>query len=149
MAAQDGRLFAPVSDFGESKDASFPASPGMNALAIDNGEPIWNAPMANMCRPEQVACLPGISGGITATAEFVLAGADDGRLRAYAPDSGEVLLNLDLTTPFETVNGVAARGGAMSGGAAPIVDGGQIIVASGYGHAMKMAGNVLLVFEKE
>ena len=42
-----------------------------------------------------------------------------------------------------------ATGGSMSGGAAPIVDGGQIIVASGYGHAMKMPGNVLLVFEKQ
>jgi polyvinyl alcohol dehydrogenase (cytochrome) len=149
MAAKDGRLFAPVSDFGESEDASFPASPGMNALAIESGDVLWTAPMANACRPDQLACLPGISGAITATPDFVLAGADDGRLRAYASESGEVLLDLDLTTRFETVNGVAASGGAISGGAAPIVDGGQIIVASGYGHAMKMAGNVLLVFEKQ
>ncbi len=78
----------------------------------------------------------------------MLAGSDDGRLRAYAPDSGKVLLDMDLLRSFETVNGVAASGGSMSGGAAPIVDGGQIIVASGYGHAMKMPGNVLLVFEK-
>lgn len=149
MAAQDGRLFAPVSDFGESEDASFPASPGMNAIAIGTGELLWTAPMANACRPEQAACLPGISGAITATPQFVLAGGDDGRLRAYASDSGEVLLDLDLTASFPTVNGVAANGGAMSGGAAPIVDGGQVIVASGYGHAMKMAGNVLLVYEKQ
>ncbi len=147
IAAQDGRLFAPVSDFGEIADKSHPAMPGMNAIAIDSGELLWSAPMANTCRTDQAACLPGISGAITATPGFVLAGGDDGRLRAYAPETGEVLLNLDLTTPFVTVNGVAARGGAMSGGAAPLVDGGQIIVASGYGTAMKMAGNVLLVFE--
>jgi len=149
MAAQNGKLFAPVSDFGEIADKTHPAMPGMNAVAIDSGELLWSAPMKNVCRPDQVACMPGISGAITTTPEFVIAGGDDGRLRAYAPDSGEVLLDLDLTTPFETVNGVEARGGAMSGGAAPIVDGEQIIVASGYGHAMKMAGNVLLVFEKQ
>ncbi|MCB2048263.1 MAG: PQQ-binding-like beta-propeller repeat protein [Novosphingobium sp.] len=149
IASQNGRLYAPVSDFGEIADKTHPAMPGLNAVDVTSGDLLWSAPMANVCRPDQVACLPGISSPPTATPGFVLAGADDGHLRAYAPDSGEVLLDLDLTTPFATVNGVEAKGGAMSGGAAPIVDGGQIIVASGYGHAMKMAGNVLLVYEKQ
>ena len=105
--------------------------------------------MANTCRADQKACIPGISSPPTATPEFVIAGSDDGRLRAYAADTGEVILNIDLAREWETMNGVDASGGAMSGGAAPIVDGGQIIVASGYGQAIKMPGNVLLVFEKE
>jgi polyvinyl alcohol dehydrogenase (cytochrome) len=149
MAAQSGRLFAPVSDFGEIADKTHAAMPGMNAISIDSGELLWSAPMANTCSPERKNCYPGISAAITATPDFVIGGGDDGRLRAYAPESGEVLLDMDLLRAFETVNGVSASGGSMSGGAAPIVDGGQIIVASGYGHAMKMPGNVLLVFEKE
>jgi len=149
MSAQDGKLFAPVSDFGEIEDKSLAAMPGMNAVDIASGALLWSQPMPNTCKPDQIGCMPGISSPPTATAEFVLAGGDDGRLRAYAPESGEVLLDLDLTGSIETVNGVDARGGAMSGGGAPLVDGGQIIVASGYGTAMKMAGNVLLVFEKE
>jgi polyvinyl alcohol dehydrogenase (cytochrome) len=149
MAAQNGRLFAPVSDFGEIADKTHPAMPGMNAVAIDTGELIWTRPMGNTCKPGRNGCSPGISAAITATPDFVISGGDDGRLRAYAPESGEVLLDMDLLRSFETVNGVSASGGSMSGGAAPIVDGGQIIVASGYGHAMKMPGNVLLVFEKQ
>lgn len=149
MAAQNGKLFAPVSDFGEIADKTHAAMPGMNAIDIATGALLWTAPMANTCKPELKNCYPGISAAITATPDFVIAGSDDGRLRAYAPDSGKVLLDMDLLRSFETVNGVAASGGSMSGGAAPIVDGGQIIVASGYGHAMKMPGNVLLVFEKQ
>jgi polyvinyl alcohol dehydrogenase (cytochrome) len=149
MAAKDGRLFAPVSDFGEIADKTLPAMPGMNAIDIATGALLWSAPMANTCKPELKDCYPGISAAITATPDFVIGGSDDGRLRAYAVDSGKVLLDMDLLRAFETVNGVSASGGSMSGGAAPIVDGGQIIVASGYGHAMKMPGNVLLVFEKE
>jgi polyvinyl alcohol dehydrogenase (cytochrome) len=149
IAAQNGRLFAPVSDFGEIADKTHPAMPGMNAISIDTGELLWTKPMENTCKPELKDCYPGISAAITSTPDFVIAGSDDGRLRAYAAETGEVLLDMDLLRSFETVNGVAAKGGSMSGGAAPIVDGGQIIVASGYGHAMKMPGNVLLVFEKE
>ncbi len=149
MAAQNGRLFAPVSDFGEIADKTHAAMPGMNAIDIATGALAWSAPMANTCSAERKNCYPGISAAITATPDFVIAGGDDGRLRAYAPESGEVLLDMDLLRAFKTVNGIAASGGSMSGGAAPIVDGGQIIVASGYGHAMKMPGNVLLVFEKQ
>ena len=149
MAAQNGTLYAPVSDYGESEDSSWPASPGLYAIDIDSGELAWSAPMANTCRADQKACIPGISSPPTATPEFVIAGSDDGRLRAYAADTGEVILNIDLAREWETMNGVDASGGSMSGGAAPIVDGGQIIVASGYGQAIKMPGNVLLVFEKE
>jgi polyvinyl alcohol dehydrogenase (cytochrome) len=149
IAAQGGKVFVPITDFGASSDTTFPASPGLYALDVASGELAWSAPMANTCVPQHPDCFAGISGAITATPDFVIAGGDDGRLRAYAADSGAVLLDMDLLRSFETVNGVAASGGAMSGGAAPIVDGGQIIVASGYGHAMKMAGNVLLVFEAQ
>jgi polyvinyl alcohol dehydrogenase (cytochrome) len=37
----------------------------------------------------------------------------------------------------------------MSGGAAPIANDGELIVASGYGFVSKMPGNVLLVFGAE
>jgi polyvinyl alcohol dehydrogenase (cytochrome) len=68
-------------------------------------------------------------------------------LRVFDAGSGAVLWSDDTVRDIPTVNGVTARGGAISGGAAPIPYAGNLIVASGYGYGSKMPGNVLLVYE--
>ena len=83
------------------------------------------------------------------TPELVLAGGDDGYVRALDAETGKQLWIFDTVQDVPTVNGVPAKGGAMSGGAAPIVDHGQVIVSSGYGFVSKIPGNVLMVFEPE
>jgi polyvinyl alcohol dehydrogenase (cytochrome) len=57
-----------------------------------------------------------------------------------------VLWDHDTLRDYATVNRVAARGGSIGGGAAPIAYKGLLIASSGYGYAAKMPGNVLLVF---
>ena len=57
-----------------------------------------------------------------------------------------MLWDHDTLRDYATVNGVAARGGSIGGGAAPIAYRGMLFASSGYGYANKMPGNVLLVF---
>jgi polyvinyl alcohol dehydrogenase (cytochrome) len=149
IAADSGRLYVPVSDRTGSPDPAFPARPGLYALDIATGAFAWKAPSANVCPPGARACTPGYGGAVAATPELVLAGADDGHLRIYDATSGAVLWDTDTTRQWSTVNGIAASGGAISGGVGPIAYRGQLIVPSGYGFASKMPGNVLLVFEVE
>lgn len=147
LAAQGGRLFVAISDMDDGAPRPDTPRPGIHALDLASGKVLWTAaPPANVCAGRPL-CIPGNSGAITATPDFVLAGADDGFVRAYDAATGKVLWQFDTVQDFAGVNGMAARGGAISGGAAPIVEGGQVIVSSGYGFVSKIPGNALLVFE--
>ena len=93
-----------------------------------------------------MVCHPGYGGSVTATAGMVLAGDDQGVLRIVDAALGKVLWEDQTARAFATVNGVAAKGGAISGGVAPLAYKGNVIVPSGYGYASKLPGNVLLVY---
>ena len=69
----------------------------------------------------------------------------DGGVRAYASDTGAIVWTFDTNREFETVNGVAAKGGAMDG-PGPVVSGGMVYVLSGYVSLIGRPGNVLLAF---
>ncbi len=146
IAASDGLLFTPVSDLDTGEDGDFPLSPGIYALDIATGEMVWDAPWNGDCEGRG-QCVPGYGAAITVTDELLFAGSDDGYLRIFNSANGEVLWDFDAVRDFETVNGIAAKGGAFSGGGAPVVHDGQLIVPSGYGFASKIPGNVLLIFE--
>jgi polyvinyl alcohol dehydrogenase (cytochrome) len=74
---------------------------------------------------------------------LVFSGSLDGHLRAYAAGDGRVLWDLPTARDFDTVNGVAAHGGAMNG-AGPAISGGMVFVNSGYSRFGQAGGNVLL-----
>jgi polyvinyl alcohol dehydrogenase (cytochrome) len=57
------------------------------------------------------------------------------------------LWQYDTTPSVFTVGGGSAHGGSIGGGAGPVVQGGTLIVESGYGFAGRIPGNVMLVFE--
>ena len=78
---------------------------------------------------------------MTAIPGAVLAGSQDGGLRAYAAEDGRILWQFDTNREFATVNGVKARGGSMDG-PGPIVAGGLLFVNSGYGGTVGRPGNV-------
>ena len=145
MAAENGLLFVPISDNYFYGPDDHPASPGLFALDIASGRIVWK--VASTIKCEVVQCAPGYGGSVTATAGMVLAGDDDGVLRVFDAADGNVLWHADTKPGVTTVNGVAAHGGAISGGVAPIAYKGDVIVASGYGYASKKSGNVLLVYE--
>lgn len=148
IAAAGGRLFVPVSDLDTGEASEFPLSPGIYAIDIATGKRLWDAPSPDVCGTRK-QCIKGYAAAVSATAELLFAGSDDGHLRIFDAATGKVEWDFDAVREFETVNGVKGQGGAFSGGAAPIVEGGQLIVPSGYGFASKMPGNVLLVFEAE
>jgi len=76
----------------------------------------------------------------------VFSGSMDGHLRAYSTKDGSVLWDFDTRPNFETVNGVKAHGGSMSGNG-PVVSGNMMYVASGFNVTAGMGGNVVLAFE--
>ena len=145
IAASSGRLFVPISDLFEIP-SEFPARPGLHALDLASGEPLWSSLAPDVCG-ERPLCQRSFAGAVTVTPELVLAGSDDGHVRIWDAADGKVLWDEPTAREFETVNGVSARGGAIAGGVAPIAYRGQLIVASGYGFGAKLPGNVLLVYE--
>jgi len=148
MATDGEQLFVPVIDMADIPGMDYPASPGLYALSLSNGEFTWRSPARNVCNGEP-GCLPGIFGSITATAELVFAGSADGYLRIHDSQNGEILWKYDTKASVKTVSGAVGRGGSIGGGAAPLVYQNKLIAVSGYGFASYMPGNVLLVFEAD
>jgi len=73
----------------------------------------------------------------------------DGFIRALATSDGKVIWQFNTARAFQTVNGVAAKGGSMGGPGAVVVNG-WVYVGSGYANVGGgMAGNVLLAFAAE
>ena len=153
--ATDGhQIFVPVSDWAAIEYQPEPGSAasdlpgfgregGLRAIDADTGEPLWYAPPA-ACDLRDF-CSPAHSAPVTAIPGAVFAATLDGRIRAYSSIDGEVLWEYDSLTEFDTINGVAARGGAIDG-TGPVVVDGMLFVNSGYGRWSSPPGNVLLAF---
>jgi polyvinyl alcohol dehydrogenase (cytochrome) len=90
-------------------------------------------------------CSPALSAAVTAIPGVVFSGGVSGYLRAYATADARLLWEVDTARDYATVNGVAARGGAMDGPGPTIADG-MLYVNSGYGQWGGQPGNVLLAF---
>jgi polyvinyl alcohol dehydrogenase (cytochrome) len=150
--ATDGRIvYAPVSDLGVRNlvlGQPIVLDPGkgggLHALDAATGAMVWTASPAAACG-ERPNCSPAQSQAATATPEFVLSGAVDGHIRAYATSDGRVLWDFDTVRAFKTVNGVDATGGSLDAGG-PTVAGGMVLVGSGYGLYGGAPGNVLIAF---
>ncbi|MEO6387388.1 MAG: PQQ-binding-like beta-propeller repeat protein [Croceibacterium sp.] len=148
IAAANDRVYVPVSDFEDGVPHDWDPRPGVYALDIKTGEPVWSAPSANVCAGKAL-CQPGYSAAISVTPDLLFAGSTDGHLRIFNAASGAVLWDLDTDIPYTTVNGTTGHGGSMSGGSAPIAYDGTLIFNSGYAFLGKMPGNVLLVYTAE
>jgi len=145
IATHAGRVFIPVSDVPDGRKYPEPAKPGLYALDVNTGEYLWKAPSKDDTCNGRPGCYPGYSAAISVTDEYVLAGSNDGMLRAYSVETGDILWQFDTTQAFEAVDGATAQGGAVGGGQAPLIIGNRIILNSGYAFAGKMPGNALLV----
>jgi len=120
-------------------------SNGISALDLRTGERKWVAKIAPFTPPRQV----GQTAALTVIPGVVVSGGADGVMRAFAASDGRQVWEYDTLRDFTTVNGVAAKGGAM-GAPGPTVAGGMIFVGSGYtGLGNGRGGNVLLAFGLE
>jgi polyvinyl alcohol dehydrogenase (cytochrome) len=96
-------------------------------------------------RPTRV----GSAAAVTVIPGVMLNGGWDGILKAYSTADGHELWRYDTVRPFDTVNGVKAKGGSM-GAPGAVVAGGMMFVGSGYiGTSNGMPGNVMLAFAPE
>ena len=115
---------------------------GLAAVRLRTGELVWYAeshdPVCDQCSPALLAAVTAIPG-------VVFSGAYDGLFRAYDSEDGSVLWEHDTNGAYDTVNGVAAKGGSINGPGAVVVDG-MVYVNSGYAAFGGRPGNVLLAF---
>ncbi len=152
-AADRSNIYVAVSDIGRIMlnystftDADPKRGGGMFALRLDTGEKVWYAaPPGCGDRPR---CSPAQSAAVSALPGVAFSGSVDGHMRAYSTTDGAVLWDFDAVRPYETVNGVPARGGSLDGPGAAI-GGGMLFFNSGYHTAGGMPGNVLLAFSVE
>lgn len=147
MARAGDMLLVPINDMPYGRTVfEGEKRPGLYALDLRSGEMIWSAPAPqDICQGRRF-CNPGTSQAITATEDFVVAGALDGVVRIHDLNTGAVLWQFDTTEPVTTVSGEATRGGSMSGAAGPLLIDGRMFISSGYGLHEHMPGNAFLAF---
>jgi len=116
---------------------------GIAAVKLENGERVWitkfDAGGVRVSNAAAASAIPGV----------VFVGGTDGKLHAVSSGDGRPVWEFDADREFETVNRVAAKGGAM-GAPGPTVAGGMLFVGAGYGVlGGGHPGNVLLAFAPE
>lgn len=145
MASDGKTLWVGIADTPGSIFAEGPPRPGIHAFEVASGRPRWSRIEPMTCDEPTYACMTAFSAPLTAIPGVVFGGAHNGRLVAHAAADGLVLWKTETNRPFETVNGVEARGGSIDG-AGVVVAGGMVVVNSGYDKFGEIPGNVLLVY---
>ncbi len=135
-----GRIMLTYSQF---TDADSKRGGGIYALSLLTGEKVWYTPPADC--GTRLRCSPAQSAAVSAFPGIAFSGSVDGHMRAYSTTDGKIVWDYDTERPYETVNGVDARGGSIDG-PGPAIGGGMIFFNSGYHTAGGQPGNVLLAF---
>jgi len=121
---------------------------GLHAVKLSTGEKIWSTPPPELhCTPGTKGCNSAQSAAISSIPGVVFSGSIDGHFRAFLARSGEIVWDFNTARDFETVNGVAGKGGSLDS-AGPVIAGGMVFTNSGYGMWAGLPGNVLLAFSK-
>jgi len=121
--------------------------PGITALKLSTGEQLWIVPAPPAkCSWGTMRCTNSQSAAASLIPGIVFSGTADGHLRAYAVKDGTSVWDFDTAAaPYDTVNGVKAKGGTLDGGG-PTIANGVLYTNSGYGRIIGYPGNVLLAF---
>jgi polyvinyl alcohol dehydrogenase (cytochrome) len=154
--AYDGeRVFAPINrPYGAAPPQGATQKPGVHAVKVDTGEVLWTFAAQPDCSGDRQARVKACSNNIGLSAAPALidgalvTGSLDGFVRAFDAKTGELLFQFDTVRPFETLNGVEAKGGAIDA-ASIYAANGYLFVHSGYGLFGQMPGNVLLAFKRK
>lgn len=145
MTFKDDVVYVPVSDRSGISDEGEPRQPGLHAIDMKTGDVLWYAPVPERCAGER-GCMDAYSAPITATDELILAGSLSGYLFAHDPETGALLWEYNTVRDYDTINGVAARGGSLDA-TGPVLTGDYMIVNTGYATFGQMPGNAVLVFK--
>jgi len=146
--ASDGRVvYVAVSDLAFQGRGPDPTKGGgISAYQSSDGKLLWKTPPPGC--GDRRPCSPAQSQAVTAIPGAVFSGSIDGHLRAYDTRTGKIIWDFDTARPFDTINGVSAKGGSLDVGG-PVVAGGMMFVMSGYPGFGAMPGNVLLAFSPQ
>jgi polyvinyl alcohol dehydrogenase (cytochrome) len=149
-AADQNNIYVALSDIGRipvpNSQATVPdpkVGGGMFALRLDNGRQVWHTPPPPACG-NRARCSPAQSAAVSAIPGVVFSGSVDGHVRGFSTSNGAIVWDFDTVRTYETINGVAARGGSLNV-SGPAIAGGTIFVNSGYVQN-GIPGNVLLAF---
>jgi len=156
MASDGQNVYAAVSDVVSTRRPARDGVPagrqldpakggGLTALRIGDGSKVWGVVPAPCTTP---GCSPAQSGAVTAIPGVVFSGSMDGHVRGFSAEDGKILWDFDTVREYQTVNGVAGKGGALDG-PGPVVVKGMLFVNSGYSRFGGLPGNVLLAFAPE
>ena len=138
-AADDTQAYAAISDRGKG-----PGS--VSAVDLKTGAIAWTKMTPDTgCKPGTAGCQTTMSAAISVIPGMVFAGGVDGHFRAYDTKSGDIVWDYDAAHPYETVNGVPAKGGSFDA-PGPVIANGMVYTTSGYGMWGGSGGNVLLAF---
>ncbi len=118
------------------------SSGGMSALKLTTGEKVWYTPLAKegtrVNNAAAVSAIPGVA--------FVA--GSDGVLHALSTADGKIIWEYNTARDFDTVNKVAAKGGAINS-IGPTIVNGMLFIGSGYAVSGNNFGNALLAFSLE
>ena len=81
----------------------------------------------------------------SSTDDLVFAPTLDGKVNAFNAVSGELLWVFDTKREFESVNGIAAHGGAIDNAGVQLAED-MLFVQSGYSLFGQMPGNAFIAF---
>jgi polyvinyl alcohol dehydrogenase (cytochrome) len=131
-------------------------SGGMVALKLATGDIVWRATLPSAAHPNSDGTIPAKvaltrvinSAAATAMPGVVFVAGSDGILHALSTADGKILWQYDTARPFETVNKVPARGGAIAS-IGPSIANGMLFIGSGYAVTGSNSGNVLLAFSTQ
>ncbi len=123
-----------------------PPPGGLAAIDIRTGKLVWKVMPPKPACEGRAGCSAGQLAAVTLVPGVVFSASMDGHLRAYSTKDGKILWDFDTTPDFQTVNGVRAHGGSISG-TGPTVAGNMLYVTSGFDVTAGMPGNLLLAFE--
>ena len=112
----------------------------MVALKLATGDVVWRATF-----PKPAGARVINSAAATAMPGVVFLAGSNGKLHAVSTADGKSLWEYDTARPFETVNKVVARGGAIAS-IGPSIANGMLFIGSGYAVTGTNSGNVLLAF---
>jgi len=124
------------------------ADGSMASVDLKTGKLLWQVSAAtDTCKDKPPGCNDAYMGAPTVVGQVLFAGSNDGNLRAFDINNGNILWSYDTVRQFSGINGLTGSGGSIIRNG-PTVANGMLYQTSGYGHlGVGMPGNVLLAFK--
>ena len=144
ISADRKRAYVPISDIDVVEGHS---DGSLVAVDLMNGDILWRTKIPEgVCKGKPEQCSKALTAPSTVVNGVVFAAANDGVLRIYDTESGEVIWSYDTAVTISGVNGLTGFGGSISRSGTTVVDG-MFFQTSGYGQGLGMPGHVLYAFE--